>query len=87
MIARGFNSNKTHAGATNKYGYRGGKHAECDALMRAALGDVLVVVRIRADGKLTCSKPCHRCLKMAKEFGIKKIVFSDWDSSIKEMKL
>ena len=86
-MSKGFNSNKTHARMTRDHGYKGGKHAECDAILRASTGDVLVVVRIRKDGKLSCSKPCARCIKVAKEFGIKKIIFTDWDASVQEMKL
>jgi deoxycytidylate deaminase len=71
----------------SEHGYMGGTHAECDALMRASKGDVLIVVRLHKSGKLSCSKPCKRCLKMAKEFGIKRIFFTDWDSSIQEIKL
>lgn len=72
---------------TRDYGFRGGKHAECDAMLRASTGDVLVVVRIHKNGKLSCSKPCEKCLKVAKEFGIKKIIYTDWDSSVCEMKI
>jgi deoxycytidylate deaminase len=86
-MSRGFNTNKTHARMIREHGYMGGTHAECDALMRASKGDVLIVVRLHKSGKLSCSKPCKRCLKMAKEFGIKRIFFTDWDSSIQEIKL
>lgn len=87
IISKGFNSNKGHGRMIRDHGYRGGKHAECDAIMRASSGDTLVVVRIRKDGKLSCSKPCEKCLKLAKEFGIKKIIYTDWDSSVCEMRI
>lgn len=70
-----------------EYGYLGGTHAECSAIMRAAKGDALLVVRIKKDGELSCSKPCSKCLKVAKDFGIKKIYFTDWDKSIKEIRI
>ncbi len=87
VISKGCNSNKTHAKMTREHGYRGGLHAEASAIMKAGKGDVLVVVRIRKDGKLSCSKPCKRCVKVAKEFGIKKIVYTDWNSSVCEMRI
>lgn len=72
---------------TRDHGYLGGTHAECDALMKSERGDVLVVIRINRAGELSCAKPCDRCQTVAKEFGIKKILFTDWSGIIQEMKL
>lgn len=85
IVGRGYNKLKTHP-KLSKYGYYS-CHAECDAIMRASEGDTLVVVRLLKSGKLCCSKPCDRCLKFAKDYGIKKIYYIDWDSSLKEMVL
>lgn len=86
VVSRGYNCLKTHPRLFKKYGYFS-IHAECDAIMRANRGDTLVVVRVLKSGKLTCAKPCEKCLTFAKEYGIRKIMYSDWDESIKEMRL
>jgi deoxycytidylate deaminase len=50
-------------------------------------GDTLLVVRIISGDKFVCSKPCKNCLRFAKEYGIKKIYYIDWDSKLKKMKV
>lgn len=72
-----------------KYGYFS-VHAECHAMMDAATkggGNILVVVRISKNGQYSCSKPCEKCIQAAKDYKIKKIYYTDWDASIKEIKL
>jgi deoxycytidylate deaminase len=85
IVGKGFNSTKTHP-MLHRLGYHS-THAECDAMMHASEGDTLIVVRVLKNGKLTCAKPCKDCLIFAKQYGIKKIVYSDWDESIKEIKI
>lgn len=50
-------------------------------------GDTLIVTRISKKGEYSCSKPCEKCLRAAKDYGIKKIYYTDWDASIQEIKL
>ena len=44
----------------------------------------LFVIRLVANGKLSCSKPCRRCTKIIKRFYpfVQNIYYSDWDGSI-----
>lgn len=86
LTARGFNQLKTNPKLYRKYGYFS-IHAECASLLRASSGDTLIVVRIRKNGNLTMSKPCEKCVKFAKDFGIKRIIYSDWDSTMTEIKI
>jgi deoxycytidylate deaminase len=84
-VSKGRNILKTHPSLA-KRGYYS-THAECMALMKANEGDTLIVVRIHKDGAFSCSKPCERCLILAKEYGIKRIFYTDWDASLKEIVL
>jgi deoxycytidylate deaminase len=85
VISNGFSKNKSHP-LLAKYGYYA-IHAECDAILRASEGDTLLVVRILKNGKFACSKPCAKCLKFAKDYGIKTIFFVDWDGKIQQLSL
>lgn len=87
IISRGNNSHRGHGRLTLKYGFKGGVHAETAAMLKACAGDTLIVARILRSEEPGCSKPCEKCIAMAKDFGIKKIIFSDIDGSIKEMRL
>ncbi len=87
IVSTGHNSHRKHGRLTRLYGFKGGCHAETAAMLRANAGDTIVVVRLLKDGNLTCSKPCERCMAMAKDFGIKKIIFSDWNGALQELKL
>lgn len=86
ITGKGFNKTKTHPFLHKKYAYRS-IHAECDAAMKAASGDTLIVVRIGKKGNLTCSRPCEKCMRFIKDYGIKTIYYSDWDGSMKELKV
>ncbi len=79
-VSAGRNSRKTHARTVREYQYYGPTHAEADAMLRAkGEGDTLYVVRIKKDGSLAMSKPCFRCLQMAKDRGIQTIIYTDAD--------
>jgi tRNA(Arg) A34 adenosine deaminase TadA len=62
-------------------------HAECLALRRSKKGDTLIVVRILRDGSLACARPCDKCFKTAKHKGIRKIIYSDHNGQMKEIKI
>ena len=83
ITGRGHNKVKTHPRLV-QYGHYA-IHAECDALLRAASGDTLVVVRVSKRGKLVCSKPCAKCMKFIKAYGIKTVYYIDWDGSTQEL--
>jgi deoxycytidylate deaminase len=86
IVGKGFNKLKTHRMLKERYGYYS-IHSECAAILDGARGDTLVVVRIMKSGKLSCAKPCEKCVAFAKDFGIKKIIYSDWDASLQTIKL
>jgi len=86
IVSKGFNKLKTHPKLHKEYGYYS-IHAECDAVLRASKGDTLVVVRILRDDSLACSKPCVKCLTFLRDHGIKKVIYIDWNSDVKEVYL
>lgn len=86
-VARGCNTNKTHARMIREHGYKGGTHAEAQALMRSDCGDTLIVIRIKKDDTLSMAMPCAKCMKFIKEKGIKNLVYSNWDGTISFIKL
>ena len=87
-IGRGYNSTDIHGGLARDYNYRGGIHAEVAALKNINKADTILVVRIsREDGSLTMSRPCEKCQKYLKDRGIKKVVYSNWNGEIEEMRL
>ena len=86
-VGYGWNSNKVHGGIFKKYGQKS-HHAETNAMMGVSKANSMLVVRIsRKDGTLTMSKPCPLCQNFLRDKGIKKVYYSDWDSSIQEMRL
>jgi tRNA(Arg) A34 adenosine deaminase TadA len=66
-------------------------HAEHAALNRAwrhgTEGGTLVVIRVRKDGTIGMSRPCEMCVNRLISAGIKKVIYSDSDGSLKSFKL
>lgn len=66
-------------------------HAEHAAINRAwrtgTAGATMVVIRIRKDGSVGMSRPCEQCVIRLINAGIKKVVYSDNDGSLKAFKL
>jgi deoxycytidylate deaminase len=85
VIGKGFNELKTNPNLRERGYYS--IHSEVAAMMRAVGGDTLVVVRITKSNELTASMPCKKCMLYAKEYGIKKVIYTDWFGNIQEMKL
>lgn len=85
VVSRGRNSRKTHT-KINKYGYYC-LHAECDAILRASSGNVLVVVRILRNGQFAEAKPCSKCLEFARDYGITKIIHTTQLGDLQEIEL
>lgn len=88
VVAKGHNQYTEHAFLKRRYGYYS-IHAEAITVLRSKYykADTLVVVRILKDNSLTCSFPCKRCQKIAKDFKFKKIIYIDWDGNSQEIKL
>lgn len=89
IISKGFNQRKTHPRLKSFGPDYMFLHAETCALFSIdkGQGDTIVVVRIKGDGSFSCSKPCENCLSFIKEHGIKRIIFTDWCGSVKEMRV
>ena len=85
MVGKGPNKLKTNQKLRKRGFYS--THSECAALIRSVGGDTLVVVRILRNNRLTMSKPCSKCIKFAKECGIRRIIYSDWNEIIREIKI
>ena len=47
----------------------------------------ILVVRINNTETLVDSKPCSMCIKMMKDYGIRKVYYSNADSTITEQKV
>jgi deoxycytidylate deaminase len=66
-------------------------HAEHTALNRAwengARGATALVVRFKSNGDLGMAKPCKLCTDRLIQAGVKKVLYSDTDGSIKSIRL
>ncbi len=68
-------------------------HAELHALLRTAYrpslegGIAYIVTKSGKSGDLTMARPCRACAAALYAAGIKKIVFTWWDGSVKEVDL
>ncbi len=66
-------------------------HAEQAVINRSwrsgAEGCTLVVIRVKADGGLGMAKPCLDCMQRIKEAGIKKVLFTNADGVVCELKV
>jgi deoxycytidylate deaminase len=60
-----------------------GRHAELRCLRGKAKGDLLVVAR--SGGR--CSKPCKTCEKAIRKAGVTKVVYTNWDGDLVEVRL
>lgn len=66
-------------------------HAEHAAINRAwrtgTEGATIVVIRLRKDGTIGMSRPCEKCVNRLIQAGIKKVIYSDSDGTLKSFKL
>lgn len=90
-IKIGENTDKTHPKFKRQYDdgqWAAHMHAEMNVLRFARPGDELEVLRVTKNGKdFTMAKPCELCQKAIKEFGIKKVRYTNWDGRWEELKL
>jgi deoxycytidylate deaminase len=86
IVAKGYNTLRTHPKAPSPYKTR---HAEVDAVLKlkGKEGDTLYICRIKKNGELSCSFPCPHCMSFLKKFGIKKVVYSNWDGNFMEVEI
>lgn len=84
VISIGINRHKTHPKQLSHHcsgQYAGSIHAELDAILSGeAKGCTLYVARVMADGSSGLAKPCHICETICMAAGIKKIVFTNYNS-------
>lgn len=68
-----------------------GLHAEVVALKKLwpdhRPGTVVWSIRVTPGGRLAMARPCRTCMKFLLESGVKSVVYSDTDGSLKKMKL
>jgi len=68
-------------------------HAECNAILSHGLdhcyGCSLLVCRITRHrrNRITMAKPCSMCEQLARDVGIKKLLYTDWSGAIAEQRL
>lgn len=83
----GWNSYKTHP-KLKMYNYPC-LHAEAHAMINHGLlnchGCTLVVTRVLRNGKMTMAKPCNCCEEFMKEYGIKKVYYTDWNGRLQQL--
>lgn len=95
VISTGYNKVKSHP-IQNKYNnilsFKKSKdclHAEIDALIKASIdarGATMYIFRRGNDNIYRNCKPCPACMKMIKDYGIKRIVYTI-ENGIKEMNI
>lgn len=76
---------RTHPDGTKGYHL----HAEMDLIRKFKPGDVseINVVRFSKEGKLTMAKPCEYCQRYLKDYGIKKVRYTDWNGKWQTLKI
>ena len=80
LVSFGYNQNKTHP----RFG-TWSLHAECNAIIKAQselYSSVIYVVRLLANDQLSMARPCPTCLNLIVDSGIRRVVFTDYNSSI-----
>ena len=81
------------SGFNQRIDYNHSHHAEIKALKsmrrqkRTPKGADIHVYRFRADGTYGLAKPCRDCMIAIKEAGIKRVFYSDYDGSMKMLKV
>jgi deoxycytidylate deaminase len=90
IVKVGTNSTKTHPKFVRVYnngeiGYH--LHAEMDVLRVSKPGDIITVIRWNALGNITMAKPCSHCMEFIRDAGIKKVIYSEWNSTFKAIKI
>ena len=88
----GINSNECSTRFRRKYrdgqvGYH--LHAEMALLKKCKEGDVDIihVIRFSKDGTITMAKPCPYCQKFLRQYGVKKVYYTNWSGEWEILKL
>jgi len=72
--------------ATDRIPYPRG-HAEIRLARKLDVGSVVIVVRVRRDGRLAMAKPCQNCLRSLLSVGVAEIYYSNHDGEIVKLSL
>jgi len=83
LLCVGWNDTWKTSPMAKKYGYRFNcTHAELDAIRnfpyppRLLRACKMVNIRILKDGSIGLAKPCKRCIRLLKDFGLKEVWYS-----------
>ena len=89
-----FSTNSGRCSTKFKRTYRDGSvgyhlHAEMALLNKVPVGSIseVHVIRFTKNGSITMAKPCEHCQKYLKEYGIKKVHYTNWDGLWSRMRL
>jgi deoxycytidylate deaminase len=90
VLSSGFNSLR-YSNITG----RPTSHAEASAitklLQERRMGDLvgadLYVTRFTRSGVVSCARPCNHCENLIRSVGIRRVFYTDFDGSTKEIKL
>ncbi len=94
IVAIGVNNSKKTHPIANRYGYIfNGIHSELAALIDYGINKpwdprlTLINIRIMAYDKRTIglSQPCDKCMKLLSDFGVRRVVFSDFEMRFHEL--
>lgn len=90
LLTVGSNSLKTHPKVLKHFEYPY-LHAECEAILRAGLDNcedtTLIVARLRMDGSFGLAKPCECCEALARDVGIRDVIYTRNDGGIATYRL
>lgn len=91
ILSKGYNQKKTHP-ALMRYcdEQLASLHAETHALFRTScnvIGADLYVVRRKRGDKFGLSKPCEICMKILKNMGIRKAIYSNSDGTFSVLRI
>jgi deoxycytidylate deaminase len=76
-IAAGHNGDAIHA-----------EHAAINRAWRSGTeGATIIVIRVRKNGTMGMSKPCDACMNRLIEAGVKRVIYSDNDGTLKSFKV
>jgi|TARA_Y100000034_G_scaffold100459_1_gene123791 deoxycytidylate deaminase len=64
-------------------------HAEMALLKKSKEGDIdtIHVIRFKKNGNVTMAKPCLYCQKFLRQYGVKKVYYTNWNGEWDTLKL
>ena len=64
-------------------------HAEMALLKKCKEGeiDTIKVIRFSKNGSITMAQPCPYCQKFLRQYGVKRVFYTNWDGEWESLKL